>query len=565
MPFNSRALLELGQRLVFSSYLLEAPHYYPISTSSTTKHGAMAGQPGSADLDYEYAKRLQKQFEDEDPRHLGPSLTASSSSACPTDTALYPEFIQNDLDEVQSMTSETMSTVCYRCKSELMRDFSVSRWYMGWAEGQKSGEQPSICALECSRPKCRATTCLGCGNKAIRSKNITEVGDLKVDWCCESGQLFAIWCLLCRQDEQELEFLSETDEKIKQSQTERAQYGSTTSKGTGYGGGLLYFTGTVNPFGGYEHGDNSATKHSNTHRLDFKPTNSDMDKATKHVFDLITRILPLSKGKAAPRGLFEMIELSLFQERAAQLLRNDSLEDVYKRGSLYRSLFAFVTKVGEHPDTRLLVTDSRFAKRKSPGLMELSIANLKSSRGQRNGKGKLGGNVAHSLEVDQSEDSMSSSLLDSMKNLSVQSIALLKTGKAVKSGFDDADGQQMLEMAKRISSLHRLLTESKKENDGSKTRSVSRSDQWTAYHVEHRVTHHANQVMANLRTDLQSRARAILDSPRGRLKALALQTADLHTSLPPGIFVKVAENRPDTMKFLIVGPEDTPYAGGLFE
>lgn len=38
----------------------------------------------------------------------------------------------------------------------------------------------------------------------------------------------------------------------------------------------------------------------------------------------------------------------------------------------------------------------------------------------------------------------------------------------------------------------------------------------------------------------------------------------MSANLPPGIFLKVAESRCDAMKFLIIGPKDTPYAGGLF-
>ncbi|KAI9708707.1 MAG: hypothetical protein M1828_002670 [Chrysothrix sp. TS-e1954] len=50
-----------------------------------------------------------------------------------------------------------------------------------------------------------------------------------------------------------------------------------------------------------------------------------------------------------------------------------------------------------------------------------------------------------------------------------------------------------------------------------------------------------------------------------RFKRLVEDVAILKTSLPDGIFVKLAYSRPDVMKFIIIGPEHTPYAGGLFE
>jgi baculoviral IAP repeat-containing protein 6 len=43
------------------------------------------------------------------------------------------------------------------------------------------------------------------------------------------------------------------------------------------------------------------------------------------------------------------------------------------------------------------------------------------------------------------------------------------------------------------------------------------------------------------------------------------EVANMATSLPVGIFVKVSGTRPDIMKCLIMGPPDSPYGYGLFE
>jgi len=50
----------------------------------------------------------------------------------------------------------------------------------------------------------------------------------------------------------------------------------------------------------------------------------------------------------------------------------------------------------------------------------------------------------------------------------------------------------------------------------------------------------------------------------GRSSTIAKELAMLTTSLPDGIFLKVAESRSDVMKVLMVGVANTPYAGGLF-
>ncbi|BGP43102.1 hypothetical protein JCM10449v2_007126 [Rhodotorula kratochvilovae] len=53
--------------------------------------------------------------------------------------------------------------------------------------------------------------------------------------------------------------------------------------------------------------------------------------------------------------------------------------------------------------------------------------------------------------------------------------------------------------------------------------------------------------------------------PHNSFVHLAKELAVLSTSLPPGIWVRVDESRVDVLKCLIAGPEDSPYAGGLFE
>ena len=49
------------------------------------------------------------------------------------------------------------------------------------------------------------------------------------------------------------------------------------------------------------------------------------------------------------------------------------------------------------------------------------------------------------------------------------------------------------------------------------------------------------------------------------MKRLLKEIASLESALPEGIFVRYGESRPDLMKVMIIGPEDTPYENGLFE
>jgi Ubiquitin-conjugating enzyme len=50
-----------------------------------------------------------------------------------------------------------------------------------------------------------------------------------------------------------------------------------------------------------------------------------------------------------------------------------------------------------------------------------------------------------------------------------------------------------------------------------------------------------------------------------RTLTLAKELSTMATSLPPGIFIRSQQNRPDCIKALIAGPDGTPYYHGLFE
>ncbi|KAK6333661.1 hypothetical protein TWF730_003845 [Orbilia blumenaviensis] len=54
-------------------------------------------------------------------------------------------------------------------------------------------------------------------------------------------------------------------------------------------------------------------------------------------------------------------------------------------------------------------------------------------------------------------------------------------------------------------------------------------------------------------------------SAPGRMKRLIKELTVLSTTLPPGIFVRVQEDRPELFKAIIVGPESSPYHMGLYE
>ncbi|KAL9038625.1 MAG: hypothetical protein Q9214_005204 [Letrouitia sp. 1 TL-2023] len=87
---------------------------------------------------------------------------------------------------------------------------------------------------------------------------------------------------------------------------------------------------------------------------------------------------------------------------------------------------------------------------------------------------------------------------------------------------------------------------------------------WKDYHTDNCFVRKQN-VLQQLRYDSRDFALAIRNPSTKRTRRISTETVELHTSLPEGIFVIGDEVRIDVMKALIVGPQDTPYEGGLFE
>ncbi|KAL8668978.1 MAG: hypothetical protein Q9168_006410, partial [Polycauliona sp. 1 TL-2023] len=235
-----------------------------------------------------------------------------------------------------------------------------------------------------------------------------------------------------------------------------------------------------------------------------------------------------------------MIELSLLQDRTAQLLRNDSLQDVDKRANLYFGAFEFVNRLYHHPSLDHLVTEDRFMKKSSAGLLAISL--------DWKGKGKT--KASTSLVVAHRSEGMASSLVACLSNLATQSKVLL-------SGTNNrAAGEDILEIAQRIQKLHTRLAPH--------TAKVASITTWKEYLQAHCVTRRPN-LARHLCAFTAAEAAKIVSSPKGRMARLVTEQSEMTTSLPANVFVIVDDVRPDIMKALIVGPEGTPYESGLFE
>ena len=502
--------------------------------------------PSQEDLDFELAQQLQEQ-EDADAAILltapvkGHSKTSGPSSKARSHNSAYPKEIQEDLNDVQDFAKVVLETMCRKCGTELMADFSVPEWLNRWQTALKCNEVFSFPGAKCGIKSCGAITCVGCAKRPCIGKCVAKFDGEVVDWCCSDGRLFAVWVLLSKYDNTELKAQARSIEK---SSITTYQNARNNSKGTGYGKDVYYSPfATGDPsspfFGGHGQGYRA---------LEFKQADDKTDNITRKILGLVTGLLPSRDREASP-VLAAMIELSLIHDRTAQLLRNDSLQDAMKREGLYHKLLDFIKSVGGHQDIEFLVIDKRYVKKQSAGLMTLSAGS------------KTNGDPSQLLEM--SEDGRASSLISCMENLAVQSRMLLQGSQAAEREFKSSSGRAALNLAGRILEVYDNLAprKSRERKDGKKG---DKATEWADYHKCHAVNMEEN-VVKYLSGSLQNQALCLTYSPKERMKWLVTEAAEMSTSLPPNIFLKVDSVRPDLMKCLIVGPDDTPYAGGLFE
>ncbi|KAL8946670.1 MAG: hypothetical protein Q9222_006966 [Ikaeria aurantiellina] len=432
----------------------------------------------------------------------------------------YPSEIQTAVDFVQRFAEESLFTTCHKCDKPLVQGLDTSYWLGKWESTRQVGGSPSASSIKC---KCGARTCLGCGEEPrigdARFK--ADYDGLRMDWCCSKGGVFVALVLLCYFDALELQLQAKSLQNQAMAQRQAAFKGK--SSGTGFG---------ANVYGG--RGIRQA--------LDFKQADTETDENTRWVFGMLVELLPKkkeTKKKVSP-ALSSMIELSLLQDRAAELLRNDSLQDVDKRAYLYFTMFEFVERLAAHPNLDYLAHEGRFVKKQSAGLHVIATT------GKCNGKGKSKAQV--SLTVASKNQGLAASLVSCMDKLAIQSRGLLDRHDSAAAGVN------LVEIAKRIQKIHGGLAIDK----------IAVVTTWKEYHQQHCKKWDRN-VQAGLLPRMAHVAREIKSSPKGRIPRLMSEVSEMATSLPEGIFVRVQEERPDIMRALIIGPKDTPYEGGLFE
>ncbi|KAL9079212.1 MAG: hypothetical protein Q9157_001881 [Trypethelium eluteriae] len=486
--------------------------------------------------DERLARELQAQYDQEVPNNGHESIPPGAE-----------DYDSQDTSPILTLGQSIRNITCSACRKKLLHEekdvcIAFKQWLSGTEQAQNSFQQFMTggflqsqfeevnSAISCARKLCFAATCMGCGSRCFAKKNRTEAaGAREMIWCCDRGRLYLIWALLCGYDRRQ----TILDRRIGGGSSNLISLGLPSS-GIGYGGGCV-------PRPSKKHG--------------IKPPPDPEDDLIERIMSCLTALLPSLTCETPttfdldpPTALRSILIHSKLLNKAAELLRNDSLEDATQRLSLYQSTLKFVNQLGSHPSTaRTTIHEERPESQHETDLLQISFAKSSSTKG----KNKI-------RETNQS-------IATCLASFGHQSKLMLERNNANPDSFRAKDSQDMLALCRSVSDLNDFLLansdRSSSTNDGPNSSPLAAKDSWQRALAMLELPDEGILPFFHFAKD----AARITNPPLGRMKALTLELARLSTSLPPGIFVRHGSARLDVMKILIIGPRGTPYENGLFE
>ncbi|KAK5652167.1 hypothetical protein OQA88_10809 [Cercophora sp. LCS_1] len=345
---------------------------------------------------------------------------------------------------------------------------------------------------------------------------------------------------------------------------------SQLSKGIGYGG--------PDYFAGRSPGDflGLGTKAKP------KPTFSREDKEAEKYYAALSVLLP-SRTRYQPSQFdFEesqpavafMLARSPLMQKASEILRQTSIEEMTASRSLYSALMDFLAAMTRHPSALLhLLFTNLVLYSEAEQLGPLTFWTPERTAGSSQGAEKteplnrlletLADTCryylhAASAHVDELKTNDEAGALELANKIISTASGIQETRKRSRSSFfgDNSTSLQPIAQSSTVMTRSRSAMSAAKEAKG----------EAQAWHREHCVKDLPDEViLKSFHFASKARGMANTNMPRTRMKKLLTQVSSLRSDLPEGIFVRHGASRLDIMKVLIVGPEDTPYENGLFE
>ncbi|KAK7999059.1 hypothetical protein PG991_014734 [Apiospora marii] len=406
------------------------------------------------------------------------------------DSDEYPQSVEDreDLKNLKLLLSR-FPIWCAGCsKTIILRAEDVSRSVRMWWEERTPNTAAAVraelvCGLYCGRSGCGAVTCL-CGSRVSAGSSselpqalVSGKTRVHINHCCNQGRNLVLWALAC----------AKSQFKLSSSQWILHRNPPTPTKAS----------------------QSSRTQDLATATLELR-------------FRLVASLLPLLRGQDdSNMGLVAfMLARSDLLNWAADLLVNDSVQDIQKHFYLYDGLLDFIQSLARHPATNRLMTQERRIFSDEGKLIRLSFIPSKDISSKANAKYKF--------DTEEADDA-------NMRSWNRRLILIAKS-------YQDPKPAAELPVAATgtvpsFAEYHRLNALAE----------VSDSEILSSHYFKKEADKIAISVLA-----------------RKRMKRVVRENTILQTSLPEGIFVRHGSSRLDVMKVLIIGPQGTPYADGFF-
>ena len=462
---------------------------------------------------------------------------------------------------------------CVKCGSRFFeRESDIIRLFKEWYE---NGKELST-LLQCR--DCGAYSCIACPSTTLTRTSSIIFENRSVSWCCNNGRLLLIWILLCGFDVSYCEAkvsIAETAKRKKKPAPPPAYRGkgkdkvkTHNSNGVGYGGyggygGYEDSEGYLSPtdyayheFEGFSTAYNPKfLPHPHAQELPVKGLDKRtkaykaqmvLDKLATTVLRFLQHLLPsldrgLSFNTSPPAMLADMLLESKILAYTADLLCNDSLDDIASRRTCYGAVLDFIKVIALHPTT---ASSTVFSERPE----QPQLCNL------------LTKTYGHDMVL---TETTVPSIAENLCALSKLGDLLLKNAKHHAQAYDTRSDRGLVSFCNRISELWETLSLSahvSTQNPKASKATPSADPTVAAANVSDIADDKISASHA-----FKAKAEEQAQSALGRLKRLVYEISILKSSLPPNIFVRHGEARLDVMKCIIIGPEGTPYENGMFE
>ncbi|KAI1007234.1 hypothetical protein K3495_g994 [Podosphaera aphanis] len=460
---------------------------------------------------------------------------------------LYPlREIDPCVIRLQKIFSQFYSS-CHICNADL-KISEVEAQIEFWRE--RAQQIPPLVPFSAKLCPNGHLTCVGCGNRPKFNEKhfFTSVG--VINQCCELGQLFGIWCLIARIDNVET-FQPHVKPIVQKRPTNQKGFSKSlliTAPGVGY---------ASDAYSHYNHLSSLDTYHQTNSEvanpLSQNPATYDMIKDKDSSKDCIMietlKLLNVCLYPSESPTLNKFIQnLDIFFRTSTLLdliidyLRNDSVDELTQRAPMILEICRFLGIISKNPALVGLLLDP-WPRKKTSGIVKLSQ------------------NSDHFDTEYTILDPCSASLLQATTNTYQQLKTYLElTNKGLSPG-----GPQSTNVCKAIIQLYESLKAVEQKRNPVLIDLTSENvplDAWKIFAENNRVTF-TDETLVSHKFTVEFSA-VLTSNVKHRLNKISKEVATLTTSLPPGIFLKVAESRIDVMKVLIVGSEGSPYAGGLF-